>query len=120
MFVFEHKSEPLLPRRAFLSRLATSAAIGMAIVVVSLLIGMVGYHGFERLSWLDSFLNASMLLGGMGPTSPLQTPAGKLFAGLYALYCGFAVLAVAGLIFAPVFHRFLHRFHLEGERRQKR
>jgi len=120
MFVFEHKSEPLLPRRVFLSRLATSAAIGMAIVAVSLLIGMVGYHGLERLSWLDSFLNASMLLGGMGPTDPIRTPAGKLFAGLYALYCGLAVLAVAGLIFAPVFHRFLHRFHLEGERRQKR
>jgi hypothetical protein len=117
---FEHKSEPLLPPRAFLGRLATSAGIGMAIVVVSLLIGMVGYRALERLSWLDSFLNASMLLGGMGPTSPLQTPAGKLFAGLYALYCGFAVLAVAGLIFAPVFHRFLHRFHLEGNRGQKR
>lgn len=116
---FEHKSEPLLPGRAFLGRLATSSAIGMAIVVVSLLIGMVGYHALERLSWLDSFLNASMLLGGMGPTSPLQTPAGKLFAGLYALYCGFAVLAVAGLIFAPVFHRFLHRFHLEGNRGRK-
>ena len=116
---FEHKSEPLLPRRAFLGRLATSASIGMAIVAISLLIGMVGYHGLERLSWLDSFLNASMLLGGMGPTSPLQTPAGKLFAGLYSLYCGFAVLAVAGLIFAPVFHRFLHRFHLEGEQRRK-
>jgi hypothetical protein len=116
---FEHKSEPLLPRRAFLSRLATSASIGMAIVAVSLLIGMVGYRALERLSWLDAFLNASMLLGGMGPTSPLQTPAGKLFAGLYALYCGFAVLGVAGLIFAPVFHRFLHRFHLEGNRRQK-
>ena len=116
---FEHKSEPLLPRRAFLGRLATGAAIGTAIVLVSLLIGMVGYHALERLSWLDSFLNASMLLGGMGPTSPLQTPAGKLFAGLYALYCGFAVLAVAGLIFAPVFHRFLHRFHLEGNRGRK-
>ncbi|HTG35402.1 MAG TPA: hypothetical protein VLB76_20975 [Thermoanaerobaculia bacterium] len=120
MIVFEHKSEPLLPARAFLSRLATSTAIGLAIVAVSLLIGMVGYHELERLSWLNSFLNASMLLGGMGPTDPIRTPAGKLFAGLYSLYCGFAVLAVAGLIFAPVFHRFLHRFHLEGEQRKKR
>jgi hypothetical protein len=119
MFVFEHKSEPLLPRRAFLGRLATSSSIGMVIVALSLLIGMVGYHALEGLSWLNAFLNASMLLGGMGPTDPIHTPAGKLFAGLYALYCGFAVLAVAGLIFAPVFHRFLHRFHLEGNRRQK-
>jgi hypothetical protein len=117
---FEHKSDPLLSPRAFLGRLATSAGIGMAIVAVSLLIGMVGYHELERLNWLDAFLNASMLLGGMGPTDPIHTPAGKLFAGLYALYCGLAVLAVAGLIFAPVFHRFLHRFHLEGNRGQKR
>ncbi len=120
MFVFEHKSEPLLPRQAFLSRLATSAAIGLAIVAVSLLIGMVGYHALEKLGWLDSFLNASMLLGGMGPTDPIRTAGGKLFAGLYSLYCGFAALGIAGLIFAPVFHRFLHRFHLEGEGRQKR
>jgi hypothetical protein len=118
--MFEHKTEPLLPRRAFLGRLATSASIGMAIVAVSLLIGMVGYHALERLNWLDSFLNASMLLGGMGPTDPIRTPGGKLFAGLYSLYCGFAALGIAGLIFAPVFHRFLHRFHLEGEKRQKR
>jgi hypothetical protein len=119
MFVFEHRSDPLLPRRAFLGRLATSAAIGLAIVAVSLLIGMVGYHALEKLSWLNSFLNASMLLGGMGPTDPIRTTGGKLFAGLYALYCGFAALGIAGLIFAPVFHRFLHRFHLEGEGREK-
>ncbi len=115
MFVFEHKSEPLLPRRAFLSRLAVSTAIGLAMVAISLLIGMVGYRCTENFSWLDSFLNASMLLGGMGPTSPLQTPAGKLFAGLYALYCGLAVIGIAGIVFGPVFHRFLHRFHLEGK-----
>jgi hypothetical protein len=119
MFAFEHKSEPLLPRRAFLGRLATSAAIGLAMVAVSLLIGMAGYRCTENLSWLDSFLNASMLLGGMGPTSPLQTPAGKLFAGLYALYCGLAVIGIAGIVFAPVFHRFLHRFHLEGKSPKK-
>jgi hypothetical protein len=112
---FEHKSDPLLPRRAFLGRLATSAAIGMALVAVSLLIGMAGYHLLERLSWLDAFLNAAMLLGGMGPTSPLQTPAGKLFAGLYALYCGLAVIGIAGIVFAPAYHRFLHRFHLAGK-----
>ena len=113
MFDFERRSDPLLPRRAFWGRLATSAAIGLAIVAVSLLIGMAGYHFIVKLGWMDAFLNASMLLGGMGPIDPPRTAAGKLFSGLYALYCGFAVLGVAGVIFAPVFHRFLHRFHLE-------
>jgi hypothetical protein len=117
--MFEHRSEPLLPRRAFLGRLAASAALGLAIVAVSLLVGMAGYRFFLGLGWIDAFLNASMLLGGMGPVDPPKTAAGKLFSGLYALYCGFAVLGVAGVIFAPVFHRFLHRFHLEGESRQK-
>jgi hypothetical protein len=112
--MFERRSEPLLPRRAFLSRLARSAALGFAIVAVSLLIGMAGYRVFLGLGWIDAFLNASMLLGGMGPLDPPKTVGGKLFSGLYALYCGFAVLGVAGVIFAPVFHRFLHRFHLEG------
>jgi len=113
MFDFERRSDPLLPRRAFWGRLARSAALGFAIVAVSLLIGMAGYRFIVKLGWMDAFLNASMLLGGMGPIDPPKTAAGKLFSGLYALYCGFAVLGVAGVIFAPVFHRFLHRFHLE-------
>src|SRR4051812_6606697 len=112
--MFERKSQPLLPRREFLGRLAASAMTGFAIVVASLLIGMAGYRFIVKLGWIDAFLNASMLLGGMGPIDPPKTGAGKLFSGLYALYCGFAVLGVAGVIFAPVFHRFLHRFHLEG------
>jgi hypothetical protein len=113
MFDFEHKSEPLLPLRAFLGRLATSAMFGLGLVAVSLLAGMAGYHLLEKLGWLDAFLNASMLLGGMGPIEQPQTAAGKLFAGAYSLYCGLAVLVIAGVVFAPVFHRFLHRFHLE-------
>jgi hypothetical protein len=82
-----------------------------------LFIGMLGYHASEGFSWIDAFLNASMLLGGMGPVDPVHTAGGKLFAGLYALYCGFAVLAIAGIIFAPIVHRFLHRFHLEHGRK---
>ena len=117
--MYERRSDPLLPRRAFLGRLATSAALGFAIVAVSLLVGMAGYHSLVQLGWMDAFLNAAMLLGGMGPIDPPKTAAGKLFSGLCALYCGFAVLGIAGVIFAPVFHRFLHRFHLEGEGRTK-
>jgi hypothetical protein len=118
--MFEHRTDPLLPRRAFLGRLATSAGIGLAIVAASLLAGMAGYRFIVNLGWIDAFLNASMLLGGMGPIDPPRTAAGKLFSGLYALYCGFAVLGVAGVIFAPVFHRFLHRFHLEGREGESR
>jgi hypothetical protein len=77
----------------------------------SLLIGMIGYKYFERWSWIDAFVNAAMLLGGMGPVNAPQTPGGKVFAGLYALYAGLLFLVVAGLLLAPLLHRFLHRFH---------
>ena len=85
----------------------------MLVIAASLAIGMVGYHGLEQLAWLDAFLNAAMLLGGMGPIAVPVTEAGKLFAGAYALYCGLVVIAVAGIVLAPVAHRILHRFHLE-------
>jgi len=110
--VFEHRSQPLLNRRAFLRRLAGSTILGLGLVAISLLIGMSGYHFFEGLNTIESFLNASMLLGGMGPVEQPQTNAGKLFAGAYALYCGLAVIVVAGIIFAPVVHRLVHKFHL--------
>ena len=76
---------------------------------------MVGYHSFERLSWIDAFANAAMILSGMGPLAPLTTTGGKLFAGFYALFSGLALITIAGVVFAPVVHRFLHRFHLEHE-----
>ncbi len=114
--MFEHRTDSLLPHRQFLGRLARCGAVGAALIAFSLLIGMLGYHMLEGLSWLDAFVNASMLLGGMGPVDPLHTASGKLFAGFYALYCGFMVIAIAGIIFAPIVHRFLHRFHLEHSR----
>ena len=111
--MFEHRSEPLLPPSAFLGRLARSVLLGAALITLSLLAGMEGYHAFERLSWIDAFLNAAMLLGGMGPVETPATEGGKVFAGLYALYCGLVVIAAAGIMLAPVAHRILHRFHLE-------
>ena len=93
--------------------MAQSGAIAAVLIAVSLYAGMAGYHYLEELSWLDSFLNASMLLGGMGPVTTPLTDTGKLFAGLYALYSGLFVIFVAGLILAPVAHRILHRFHME-------
>lgn len=111
---FEHRAQPVIPLHQFIIRLAHSGIIALTLIAVSLFIGMVGYHIFEGLSWIDAFLNASMLLGGMGPVNIPVTLCGKLFAGLYALYCGLAVILVAGIILAPVAHRILHRFHMES------
>jgi len=83
---------------------------------VSLFVGMAGYHYLEDLPWIDAFVNAAMILSGMGPVAQLQTWGGKLFAGLYALYSGLAVLVAASILMAPIFHRWLHRFHLEEAR----
>jgi hypothetical protein len=113
--MFEHRTKPLLPRKVYYQRLAHHAAMGVGVIVVSLGIGMTGYHWLEKLPWIDAFLNAAMILSGMGPVASLQTNAGKLFAGCYALYSGIALISILGIIFAPVIHRFLHKFHLEDE-----
>jgi hypothetical protein len=111
--MYEHHTKPLLPRRVFYRRVAKNFALGTAVVVVSLGGGILGYHHFESMSWVDAFVNASMILSGMGPVGNLQTDAGKIFAGCYALYSGLALVAALGIMFAPVVHRFLHKFHLE-------
>jgi hypothetical protein len=113
--VFEHRRAPLLPRAKFFARLAQSAALGVVVILGALGVGMVGYHHFESMSWIDSFANASMILSGMGPFGPLQTDSGKLFAGVYALFSGLAFILIVGLMFGPVVHRFLHKFHLETQ-----
>ena len=109
----EHRSEPLLPRPAFVRRMVRYAVAAFAIIGFSLVLGMVGYRVTEGFSWTDAFLNAAMILGGMGPVNPLQTQNGKLFAGLYALYCGVILLASVGVLLTPIIHRIQHRFHLE-------
>jgi len=110
--MFEHHRQPLLPRAAFFLRLARHAGIALGIVLVSLAIGIVGYHVFEDLSWIDATVNAAMILGGMGPVNELNTNAGKLFAAAYALFSGLVFLVAIAVIFAPIVHRFLHRFHM--------
>lgn len=112
--MYEHRKERVLPLGPFLWRVARHAGLAGAVVFASLLAGMAGYAYFERLGWLDSFLNAAMLLGGMGPVDLPQTPGGKLFAGLYALYSGMVFLVTAGLVLSPIMHRALHRFHWLG------
>ena len=113
---FESRHEPLLSRWAFARRLARNLAASMALIGLSLAGGMAGYHYFEGMSWTDAYVNASMILSGMGPVTTLQTNGGKLFAGSYALYSGLALIFVTGLIISPIVHRLLHRFHLESSR----
>ena len=112
---FERRHEPVLPWPAFLWRLAGSTLIGAGLVIVSLAIGMIGYRSLMGMSWIDAFVNASMILSGMGPLADPQTSGAKLFAGLYALFSGLAVLAIAGVVFAPVVHRFLHYLHADED-----
>ena len=111
--MFEHRKQALLPRREFIRRLGWSVAAGAGLIAFSLSIGMIGYHVLGGLPWMDAFLDAAMILSGMGPLSPLHSDAAKLFAGCYAIYCGIALIATTGVILAPVIHRALHKFHLE-------
>ena len=113
--MFEHRKQPLLTSRAFLKRQLISLLVAFMIIIGSLVMGVLGYHFLEGMAWIDALVNASMLLGGMGPVDVLHTVIGKLFASFYALYSGIIFLVVVGVIFAPLYHRFLHRFHLEME-----
>jgi hypothetical protein len=112
---FEHDGEALLPLRAFYLRLAKFALLSLALVLFSLGIGILGYMELEGMEPVDAFLNAAMLMGGMGPVTVLTTEGGKIFAGLYAMYCGFVLLVSVAIFITPVFHRVLHHFHLEGK-----
>lgn len=113
--LYERHHELLVPRSVFFRRVALNCLISMVVVFGALSLGVCGYHFLERLAWVDALLNASMILGGMGPVSELHTVAGKLFASFYALFSGLVFISVAGLLLAPVVHRFLHKFHLEDE-----
>ena len=114
MIHLEHRSESLLARPLFVRRMVRWGVMAGVVLIGSLALGVCGYHFIEGLPWIDALLNASMILGGMGPVDPIHTQAGKLFASFYALYSGLAIISVAGLLIAPAFHRMLHRFHLEG------
>lgn len=110
MNIIPYKHQPL---PLFIWRLGRNMLIGLSIIFLSLLLGMAGYHYYESMSWVDAYVNAAMILSGMGPVNTLQTDAGKIFAGSYALFSGIVFLVVIAVIFAPVIHRFLHKFHLE-------
>lgn len=109
--MYESRKQPLLTRAKFIKRVLGHFAVAMSLLVASLVVGMLGYMFFEHLSWIDAFLNAAMLLGGMGPVNPPLTVSGKLFAGLYALYAGLVFIVIAALLFTPILHRVMHRLH---------
>jgi hypothetical protein len=115
MWGLESKDEPLASHIHFVGRLTASVLAAVLIVGLSLFGGMAGYHYYEDMSWTDAYLNAAMILSGMGPVSQLNTQAGKLFAGSYAIYSGLIVVISTGIVLAPVVHRFLHRFHLDDD-----
>jgi len=115
--MLEKKWEPLAPTSVFLARLSYSVLISAGVVALSLGLGTWGYHFFGDLTWIDALLNAAMILTGMGPVDRMETIPGKLFATFYCLYSGIVFLSLMAILLAPIYHRFLHKFHLEEEER---
>lgn len=118
--MYEHRSEPLLHFRAFIRRALRHFLAGLALVACVDGIGTVGYHALGRLPWIDAFLNASMILGGMGPVDHLNTASAKMFASFYALFSGLVFIAVMAVVLGPWAHRLLHKVHLEHSRSTNR
>jgi hypothetical protein len=111
MFEFETRNDKLISSEKFVQRLFKGVSAIIVLTLFSLTIGILGYHLLEHMSWIDSLLNASMIMGGMGPVDALHTDAGKIFASLYAIFSGLVLIAATGILLAPVFHRILHTFH---------
>ena len=109
--MYEKKKQRPLSRARFIRRFVAHLSIAIALLAISLAIGMSGYEYFEDLPWRNAFLNSAMLLGGMGPVDPVKTDGGKLFAGIYALYAGLVFIVTAALVFTPILYRVLHKFH---------
>jgi hypothetical protein len=109
----EHRVRGLSPPHVFYTRVRRAATYALGLVLATLIAGIIGFHIIEQLPWLDAFHQSAMLLSGMGPVVEMKSSAGKIFDGIYALFCGVILLASTGLLFAPVIHRILHRFHIE-------
>lgn len=110
--MYEHHKQPLASTKVFVRRVPLNIFIALLLLLFSLGIGILGYHFLGKLSWIDSLLNSSMILGGMGPVDRMETDAAKIFASIYAIYSGVILLASVGVLATPIFHRFLHLFHL--------
>jgi len=118
MFRYENRDDKLITKAAFIGRLSHSLFVVCLFIGVALGAGMSGYRSFEEFSWTDSFLNAAMILGGIGPVDVMKTEGGKIFAGIYALFSGLAFLVIAGFLFGPIAHRILHGFHYDAEEKE--
>jgi hypothetical protein len=118
--MYEHHTDPLLPWKQFLFRLARHGGVAGTILVFSLTVGTLGFHLLALQDWIDAFLNSSMLLGGMGPVGAIQSDAGKIFASLYALYAGVVFIGTSGIFLAPIGHRLLHKMRLDEKRSGRR
>jgi hypothetical protein len=114
--MYERKGEKLLPLPGFFRRMAFSSLLAFGIVAIALLAGILGYHSIASLKWIDALLNASMILTGMGPVDPMTTSSAKLFASAYALFSGVVFLSAVGVVVAPIFHRILHKFHMDDDK----
>ena len=117
--MYEQKKHSPISTKLFLKRMFLHAVVAFTLLLLSLIIGVLGYEYYEQLPWRSAFLNTAMLLGGMGPVDPPVSNGGKLFAGIYALYAGLVFIIVAGLILAPVIHRIMHKFHWGQEKEPK-
>ena len=113
--MFEHRHQKLAPFNVFVKRVLASFGIAIGLIAVVLLIGVLCYHWLAGFGWVDSLLEASMILGGMGPVNPLSTDGAKIFASIYALFSGLVFIAVLGVVLSPIVHRFLHSFHIDEE-----
>ena len=113
LFDFEHKSQKVISQRRFYWRLSRAFALWVGLTLFGLSVGVVGYAYFEGMSLVDAYVNAAMILSGMGPIGELRTTAGKVFAGSYAIFSGLVIVIATGFVLAPIFHRVLHRFHVE-------
>ena len=120
LFHFESRGQPLAPPSSFALRLARNGLWSACFIIAWLIVGMVGYQGFEGMSVVDAFVNAAMILSGMGPVQALNTVGGKIFAGLYAIISGIVIFGVAGIALAPLFHRMMHKFHLQDDETSRR
>ena len=112
---FEQRHQPVISRRRFVGRMAKALVLWLALTVLGLAIGIAGYAGFENMSLVDAYVNAAMILSGMGPLGQLRTTGGKIFAGSYAIFSGLVIVIATSFVLAPIFHRVLHRFHVERE-----
>jgi len=113
--MFEHRTDPVLPRHTFLFRVLGYMSLAAIVIGVALGVGVVGYHSFGGLPWIDALVNASMILGGMGPVDPITSHAGKLFVSFYALFSGLLFIGAASIVLAPFVHRVMHKLHLDDD-----